>query len=255
MIIQKNIPLDQHHTFGCQVKTQFFAILNSAEDFQAIQQQAEFDANQTLILGGGSNILFRQHFTGLIIQNKIMGIKKTKKNKHHVWLQIGAGENWHEFVRYCVEHQYYGVENLSLIPGTVGAAPVQNIGAYGVQLEDVFDHLNAIDIHTGQLQRFTAEQCEFGYRNSVFKTKFKNRFCITNVTLKLSLLPTFQYQYPALKTHISQNKIEITLNNLYQAIMDIRSSKLPCPKQLPNAGSFFKNPFIHHTQLQSLKKT
>lgn len=254
MIIQKNISLDQHHTFRCPIKTQFFTTLSRAADIQTIQQQPEFDANQTVILGGGSNILFRQHFPGLIIQNKIKGIEQIQKNKHHVWLQIGAGENWHEFVRYCVQQQYYGVENLSLIPGTVGAAPIQNIGAYGVQLEDVFDHLNAIDLHTGQSQRFSAEQCEFGYRNSVFKSRFKNRFCITNVTLKLSLTPTFQCQYPALKSHISEHKMELTLNNLHQAIIQIRSSKLPCPKQLPNAGSFFKNPFIQHAQLQSLKK-
>ena len=254
MNIETQYCLQNHHTFGCPIKARLFATLNQASDFEWISQHPLYPAENILILGGGSNILFKEDFPSLIIHNRIKNISQIKKNSKHIWISVGAGENWHDFVCYCVKNKFYGIENLSLIPGTVGAAPVQNIGAYGVELQDIFDHLTAIDLHTGQTHHFDSQQCQFGYRNSIFKNQFKNRFCITQVTFKLSLTPSLTYHYPALKQHMSTYNIQPTLSNIHQAIIQIRSSKLPCPSHLPNAGSFFKNPFIHHDQFTQLQQ-
>ena len=254
MNIQRHTCLKNHHTFGCPVQSQFFTELTDTRQLQSLLQHPDYDPDNIMILGSGSNILFCQDYYGLTVKNKIKGIRITQQNKDNVWVTVGAGENWHRFVCYCVENQFYGAENLSFIPGTVGAAPIQNIGAYGTQLEDIFDHLKATHLYTGEEHQFNRSECQFDYRNSVFKQALKKQFCITEVTFKLALQPQYNISYPALESYLEQHQIKLTLQNIHQAVINIRSSKLPCPSELPNAGSFFKNPYIHPNLLNQLKE-
>jgi UDP-N-acetylmuramate dehydrogenase len=206
-------------------------------------------------LGGGSNILFTKNIDRLVLKNEIGGMELVNQDEDYFYVRAGAGVNWHSFVLYCIEHNYAGVENLALIPGNVGASPMQNIGAYGVEIKDVFHSLEAIHIHDKTKVTLYNNDCAFGYRESVFKNKYKNQFVITAVTYKLRKVPDFNISYGAISQELERMQIkELTIKDIAQSVMDIRNSKLPDPKEIGNAGSFFKNPEISTVQFESLKK-
>jgi UDP-N-acetylmuramate dehydrogenase len=209
----------------------------------------------TLILGGGSNILLTKDFDGLVMKNEIKGIELIREDDEYIYVKAGAGENWHGFVQYCLTRNWAGVENLSLIPGNVGASPMQNIGAYGVELANVFENLEAFHLQEKKIVSFSLNDCGFGYRESVFKNKYRNQFAILNVTFRLRKEPVFQTSYGAIGQELEKMGIkELTIQAIAQAVINIRTSKLPDPKVIGNAGSFFKNPEILNTQFELLKK-
>jgi UDP-N-acetylmuramate dehydrogenase len=208
-----------------------------------------------LSLGGGSNILFTKDFDGLVILNNIKGKEIINQNQKSVFLKIGAGENWHELVMYCVDNGWGGIENLSLIPGNTGTAPMQNIGAYGVEIKETFVELEALEISSGKIVKFSNSDCEFGYRESVFKNKMKNQYIILNITIELNKNPVININYGDVKVILeSQNIKNPTIREVSNAIISIRQSKLPDPKKIGNSGSFFKNPIVSLNQLELIKK-
>lgn len=220
------------------------------------QALAEAEHDEFLILGGGSNVLLSKDYPGLIIRNNIKGKEIIAENEDEVLLKVYSGEIWHDLVMYCVDRNWGGIENLSLIPGTVGAAPMQNIGAYGVELEQVFNSLEAFDLHSFELKAFNKHACAFGYRESVFKKQFKGRYFIYSVTLKLSKKPVINASYGdilALLESRGLNADTAGIKDVSQAVIQIRQSKLPDPKELGNSGSFFKNPIITPEKFISLK--
>ena len=239
---QQNVSLKPITTFGVDVKAKELI------EFESINQLFEIKFNQyptKLILGGGSNLLFKQNFNGTIFQNKIKGIEVVNQSETTITLRVGAGESWHEFVLHCVSNNYCGIENLSLIPGTVGAAPIQNIGAYGVEVKDIISEVEVYDTINEQTYTFTNSECKFGYRDSIFKSIYKNRYIITYVHFKLSLTPKISSNYGAINTILVEQKIENpSIKDISNAVIAIRQSKLPDPKKLGNAGSFFKNPVV-----------
>ena len=208
-----------------------------------------------LILGGGSNILFTKDFDGLVILNNIKGKEIISQNQQSIFLKIGAGENWHELVMYCVDNGWGGIENLSLIPGNTGTAPMQNIGAYGVEIKETFLELEALEISSGKIVKFNNSDCEFGYRESVFKNKMKNQYIILNITLELKKNPVLNINYGDVKAILeSQNIKNPAIKEVSNAIIRIRQSKLPDPKKIGNSGSFFKNPLVSLNQLELIRK-
>jgi len=244
--MQKNISIKQYNTFGINVYANLFAKFSSVDE---LGQLLEFNQLPTLILGGGSNILFTKNFAGLVLKNEIKGIKEIKEDEHHIYVQVGAGENWHRFVLHCIQKGWAGVENLSLIPGNVGASPMQNIGAYGAEIKDVFYSLEAYHIRDRKMVNFTLNDCEFGYRESVFKKKFKDEFVITDVTFRLNRIPVYNIAYGAIAQELEKMGVKnLSLQAVSQAVISIRSSKLPDPAVIGNAGSFFKNPEISSSQ-------
>ena len=251
---QYNISLKPYNTFGIEVFAKIFIEIKSIDNLIQLVDSQKFIANKKLILGGGSNVLLTQDFEGIVVKNSLLGIEILKQDSDFVWIKSGAGVAWHSFVRYCVDHNYAGVENLSLIPGTVGAAPMQNIGAYGVEIKDVFESLEAITILDGSLQIFNKENCNFGYRESVFKNIFKNQFIIISVTFRLNKTPKFNTSYGAITEVLNKNGIkELSIKAISDAVIEIRSSKLPDPKVLGNSGSFFKNPEVSLQKVEELK--
>ncbi|MBS1628073.1 MAG: UDP-N-acetylmuramate dehydrogenase [Bacteroidetes bacterium] len=246
MEIQHNTSLKKYNTFAVDVLAKQFAKFSSFNELEELTSHAIFNTqHSTLILGGGSNILFTKNFDGIVLKNELKGIEVVKKDAEHIYVKAAAGELWHDLVLYCIENNYAGIENLSLIPGCVGAAPIQNIGAYGVELKNVFYELQAYHLHDKTVQTFNLTDCNFGYRESVFKNQFKNQFIILNVTLKLNKQPIFHTQYGAIEKELEIMQVkEFTIKNISQAIINIRSSKLPNPKVIGNAGSFFKNPIV-----------
>lgn len=251
----QNIALQPFNTFGIAVTARQMLRLSSEEEVIQHFLNDDFKAQKQLILGGGSNLLFQQdYFDGIILKNEIKGKTVESETEEEVIVRAGAGENWHEFVLWTLAQGYFGLENLSLIPGTVGASPVQNIGAYGVELQDVFASAIAIHKQTGQKHVFKSTDCEFGYRNSVFKTKYKDQFCITSVSFRLSKKPIINDSYGAIKNTLEAMHLTvITPKAVSDAVIQIRSSKLPNPAVIGNAGSFFKNPEISNTQLTRLQ--
>lgn len=259
MEIKSNISLQPYNTFGIHVKASSFAEAFSVDDIRQTLDYLKTHPQPLLIIGGGSNVLFTQDFNGLVLKNALGGIAVIKVEHKHVLVKVAAGENWHEFVLWSIENNYAGIENLSLIPGCVGASPMQNIGAYGVEIKDVFVELEAIEIATGSIKTFTNSDCAFGYRESIFKNTLRNQYIITAVTFRLQNLNTF----PAYHFHTDYGDIkaalhemmmfEPTLKAVSDAVIKIRSSKLPDPKVLGNAGSFFKNPVIPLEQFNQLK--
>lgn len=252
MNITQNTSLKQYNTFGIDAKTSQFAIIDSLATLQTVLKHK---IKPIMILGGGSNLLLTKDFEGLILLNRIMGKSIERRFKNSVYVGIGGGENWHEFVLWAIKNKLGGVENLSLIPGTVGAAPIQNIGAYGVELKDVFVKLQAVDLKTGLVKTFKATDVNFGYRDSIFKRKYKGRYFIIKVWLKLSLPHAHKINtsYGAIKTILSERKIKSPgIKEISDAVVAIRSSKLPDPKELGNSGSFFKNPEISKTKFKKL---
>ncbi len=255
MQIRENFSLRPYNTFGIDAYAKYFITFNSIESLNEILDDSRLQkAVSYFILGGGSNILFTKNFDGFVLKNEIEGIELDGQNEEYVYLKVGAGVNWHQFVMYCIEKNYAGVENLALIPGNVGASPMQNIGAYGVELKDVFHQLEAMHIQQKTCKMFTAEECSFGYRESVFKNKLKGQYIICNVTFRLRKQPRFNTSYGALKHGLEkQNVTELNIRAIADAVMHIRRSKLPDPSELGNAGSFFKNPQLPLNKFNELK--
>jgi UDP-N-acetylmuramate dehydrogenase len=255
MQIQENISLKQYNTFRIDVKARYFSAFKNVNELTEVVNLKSQISNFKLILGGGSNILFTKDVDGLVLKNEISGIEQIKEDDEFVFLRAGAGVNWHAFVMHCVEKNLGGVENLSLIPGNIGASSMQNIGAYGVEIKDVFEELEAYHINDKAVVTFSNAACEFGYRESVFKRKFKNQFVILNVTYKLRKQPKFNTSYGAINQELELMGVkELSVQNISQAVINIRSSKLPDPKVIGNAGSFFKNPEVSAEKFQTLQQ-
>ncbi len=255
MQIRPNFSLRHFNTFGLDSSARFFVEVSSATELTEILVDQVWKHTPKFILGGGSNVLFTRDIDALVIHPAIKGIEKIKEDDLHVWVKAGAGEIWHDFVMYCVDRNYGGVENLSLIPGTVGAAPMQNIGAYGVEIKDVIHSVEAVSIQTGDVTIFSKEECQFGYRESVFKRDLKDQYIITGATFVLNKKPVLNVGYGDIqKTLQEMNVGDVTIKTVSEAVMHIRRSKLPDPAVIGNAGSFFKNPEIAldlYTDLQS----
>ena len=256
MTIQKNISLKPFNTFGIDVAAKYFARFDTVDALQQILQNPAIKGYPFLILGGGSNILLTANFEGLVLKNEIEGIELIQEDAEHVFLKVGAGVNWHQFVLYCLAHDYAGVENLALIPGSVGASPMQNIGAYGVEIKDVFHSLEAVNRAYLNTVVFYNKDCAFGYRESIFKNKCKDQFVITSVTFRLNKVPEFKTNYGAIQQALDEMGVpKINIQDIAKAVMQIRNSKLPNPKEIGNAGSFFKNPEIPLADFEVLQHT
>jgi len=258
MNILENISLKKYNTFGIAATARYFATISSVDDAKEILSRnigTKFQNTEKLILGGGSNILFTKNFDGIVLKNNLKGIDLIKEDEDFYFVKAAAGENWHEFVLYCIEKNYAGLENLSLIPGNVGASPMQNIGAYGVEIKDMFLELEAINLRTGELKTFSNQDCKFGYRESVFKHEFKNQFMIISATYKLRKTPVFNTSYGAIEQELEKMGVkDLSITAISKAVCNIRSSKLPNPAEIGNAGSFFKNPIIEKEKFELLKK-
>jgi UDP-N-acetylmuramate dehydrogenase len=253
MDLQENISLRPYNTFGIDVRARYFASFESVVELEEVLNSKLKTQNSELILGGGSNILLVKDFDGVVLKNEMKGIEVVDEDEDYVYLKAGAGENWHQFVLYCVQHDYAGVENLSLIPGNVGASPMQNIGAYGVEIKDVFYELEAFHKADKIVKTFALKECDFGYRESVFKNKYKDQFVITSVTYRLNKKPSFNTSYGAIHQELEKMEVkELSIQAISQAVINIRTSKLPDPKQVGNAGSFFKNPIVPNDQFHQL---
>jgi len=252
----KNTSLKSYNTFGIDAYAKYFSSFNSSEDLQNVFQSGEYKDEPKLFLGGGSNILFTKNFDGIVLKNEIDGIKIIHEEEKYIYVKVGAGVNWHQFVLYCIHKNLAGVENLSLIPGSVGASPMQNIGAYGVEIKDVFFSLEAYHVLENRIITFTLNDCEFGYRESVFKKKYKDQFVILNVTFRLNKIPHYKISYGAIEDELKKMQVEkLSIKAISDAVINIRTSKLPDPKIIGNAGSFFKNPEINSQRLEHLLLT
>ena len=242
MRIEHNISLKHFNTFGIDVNAKRFVSIESIADLREILVKE----TDVFILSGGSNLLLTNDINKLTLHIVLKGIAVVKETKNYAYIEVKAGENWHEFVLWCIENDFGGLENLSLIPGNVGTSPMQNIGAYGVEIKDTFHQLEAIEIENGKLHTFTNEACNFGYRNSVFKNELKGKFIITSVIFKLTKRNhKLNYSYGAIQSELEKRAIENpTIKDISDAVITIRNSKLPNPKEIGNSGSFFKNPVI-----------
>lgn len=258
MVIEERKSLKRLNTFGIDASAKYFAAFSSVDELLELlefkQPQTTNHKPQTLILGGGSNILFTGNYEGLVLKNEIRGIKIIHEDEHHVHVQVGAGENWHGFVLHCIKNGWAGVENLSLIPGNAGASPMQNIGAYGVEIKDVFHSLEAVNREDRKLHSFSLNDCAFGYRESVFKHKLKGEFIITHITYRLNKIPSYNISYGTVEMELEKMGVkELSIKAVSDAIIRIRSSKLPDPARIGNAGSFFKNPHVSAEKFHVLK--
>ncbi|MFZ3011544.1 MAG: UDP-N-acetylmuramate dehydrogenase [Minisyncoccia bacterium] len=254
MKIEQNYNLSKLNTFGINANAEFFVEINNEEELRELFADPIFAENRKLFLGGGSNVLFVKDFDGIVVLNKLKGIETKEENSEFVIVRAMGGEVWHELVMFVVNRGYWGIENLALIPGTVGAAPIQNIGAYGVEVKEVLLEVEAFEIETGFKRIFSKEECKMGYRDSVFKNELKNKYFISAVNLKLSKKEKKNVEYKILKEYLETNRVEIyNPKNISDAVASIRLSKLPDPKIVGNAGSFFKNVFIDKDKLKKLK--
>ncbi len=254
MNIQENISLKNHNTFGIDVSAQFFVEVNSLLQLQKVLELKAYP--EKFILSGGSNILLTKDIDALVILINLKGISVVEETGSEVILKVMAGENWHNLVLWTLEKDYGGLENLSLIPGNTGTAPIQNIGAYGVELKDVFESCNAMEIATGELIEFENEKCQFGYRDSVFKNKLKGKYIITSVNFRLTKENhQLHTNYGAIENELKElGIIYPTIQDISKAVISIRRSKLPDPAEIGNSGSFFKNPIISKKTFEKLKK-
>lgn len=248
MNILTDFSLKHLNTFQIDCKAKYFAEVGSQAEIQELITSEIFSREKVFVLGGGSNVLFTKNFDGLIIRPDFKGIEIHEETSEQIILKVGAGEIWEELVDYTVKNGWSGIENLAAIPGNVGAAPVQNIGAYGVELKDVFYSLIAFDLMDGTSRIFQKEDCRFDYRNSIFKSELKNRYLIESVCLRLNKNAEPNISYQALNDYLKNNALVPNLKSVYESIIKIRSLKLPDPKELGNAGSFYKNPVVeaHH---------
>ncbi|MFM2207264.1 MAG: UDP-N-acetylmuramate dehydrogenase [Bacteroidota bacterium] len=252
--IASNVSLRPYNSFGLSVRADRLIVISYPEDIRQLVMHGDLRNTQVLVLGGGSNILFTRDFNGTVLLNRIGGIQIVHEDADHVHLKAGAGVNWHEFVSHTVDHGWGGLENLSLIPGTVGAAPIQNIGAYGVELKDTFLELEAIDLQDGSLVNFSRTDCAFGYRDSIFKRSAKGRYLIVSVTFCLKKHPETNTRYGAIEQELSAMGISTpTIKDVSAAVIRIRKSKLPDPSVIGNAGSFFKNPEVPNAVFETLR--
>lgn len=255
MRVLLNHDLSELNTFGIKAKAKIFVEIKSEMELIEFFNLPEFRENKKMFLGGGSNILFTKDFDGLVVLNKLKGIEILEENSETVLVRASGGELWHELVMFTVNHGYWGAEKLALIPGTVGAAPVQNIGAYGAELRDILENVEAYEAETGIKKIFSKEECELGYRDSIFKNKLKGKYFISAITLKLKKINKKNKDYKILKEYLEKNKIEIhNPKDISEAVVDIRKNKLPDPKVLGNAGSFFKNVFVDENKAKILKE-
>jgi len=253
--MEENKDLSTFNTFGVSVKAAKFQAIESLED--ARQFFTNPPEEEILILGGGSNILLKNDFPGVVVYNAIKGIAIESEDHESVVIRANAGENWHEFVLHCIKLGYAGIENLSLIPGKIGASPMQNIGAYGVEVKEVIESVEAVSTLDGSFRSFTNADCEFDYRSSVFKTRLKGKYFITSVLFRLQKKPTFRTSYGAIQDQLASMEIpesELSIKAISEAVIAIRQSKLPDPKEIGNSGSFFKNPIIPLNMFESLKE-
>lgn len=254
--IQEHVDLLPYNTFKIAARARYFVAVTTVAELHALMGTTIYRHQKHLILGGGSNMLLTGDFDGLVIKIDLKGIKSVWEDNSTIALNVGAGESWHSFVMFCVTHNYGGVENLSLIPGTVGAAPMQNIGAYGVEVKDCIKTVEAVDVTTGEVRVFNNRECMFGYRESVFKHQLKGKYFISSVTLTLTKINhVLNTSYGAIQHTLDQQHITPSVKSISDAVITIRQQKLPDPKVVGNAGSFFKNPTIGQIQYESLQKT
>ncbi len=254
MQVQKDFSLKKYNTFGIAAIARYFSTFFNTEELESIIENNK-KITSKMILGGGSNILFTKDYDGLVLKNEICGMKVIKDDENFVYIKAGGGVKWHNLVMFCVDQNFGGLENLSLIPGNVGASPMQNIGAYGVEIKDVFYQLEAFHLKEKEMQLFSADDCSFGYRESIFKNKYKNEFAILNVTYRLRKKPVFNISYGALLQELEKMNItDLTVKAVSDAVIRIRSSKLPDPALIGSAGSFFKNPVITSHQLYEIHR-
>ncbi|MFT4202816.1 MAG: UDP-N-acetylmuramate dehydrogenase [Chitinophagaceae bacterium] len=252
-MIEENISLLPYNTFGIDVQAQYFSRFSNTDELQTVLNQQR--SPKLLTIGGGSNILLTQDFAGLVLKNEIKGIQLLSEDTEFYYVKAGGGELWHQFVLHCISQNYAGLENLSLIPGCVGASPMQNIGAYGVEVKDTFHALEAFHIYDQRVDTFYLDDCHFGYRESVFKNKYKGQYIILNVTYRLRKTPVFHTTYGAIQQQLETMHLhDVSIKAISDAVVAIRSSKLPDPARIGNAGSFFKNPTIPKEQFVQLEK-
>ncbi|MEO0472593.1 MAG: UDP-N-acetylmuramate dehydrogenase [Bacteroidota bacterium] len=254
-MLQANHSLLAHNTFGINANARWWMEVHSAKGATEFIMDNIGAKQQYLVLGGGSNLLFVADFPGIVLKNSIMGREVIKETADHLWLKVGAGENWHELVLFCLENDWGGIENLSLIPGCVGAAPIQNIGAYGVEIKDVFDSLEAIHLETATPRTFDKAACRFGYRDSYFKQEGKGKYIITSVILRLSKRHhSLHTSYGAIQEELAKHSGEPNIQSVSRAVIAIRQRKLPDPSEIGNAGSFFKNPIVSADAFATLQE-
>ena len=252
MEVKENYDLKLHNTFGISVKCKYFVTADQEEELLDFIRQYEWNPQEILILGGGSNFLFTEDFDGTVFFPAMRGIELVKEDEEYVYVRVGAGEEWDDWVAWCVEHGYGGMENLSGIPGHVGAAPVQNVGAYGMEAGEAIHEVEAIQLEQAVTVKLQAVECQFAYRDSVFKHAYKNQYLITRVLFRLSKKPDFRLDYGAIRSELEKYGEEISLKTIRQAILRIRQEKLPDVKMLPSAGSFFKNPVVSPEKAEQL---
>jgi UDP-N-acetylmuramate dehydrogenase len=254
MTIQTNVSLLNFNTFHIEATSSHFTEISSEQEMIDLINSGYTKDHIPLILGGGSNMLFTKNYEGLLIKNNIKGIDVIKEDDDYAYVKAAAGEIWHEFVIYCINKNYSGIENLSLIPGSVGAGPIQNIGAYGVELKDTFFECETINILTGSKRTFSLDECKFGYRESVFKHELKGEYFISSVTFKLSKKPVFKTDYGQIQVELDRMGVkELSVKSISEAVCNIRRSKLPNPAEIGNAGSFFKNPVVSKEHFEKIK--
>jgi UDP-N-acetylmuramate dehydrogenase len=254
MLISENVLLRPYNTFGIAARSRYFADFSNADELRELLSAPQFRGLSRMILGGGSNVLFTKDFDGVMLKNGMKGIAVVKEDDDYVYVKAGAGESWHGFVMENIKHNRGGLENLSLIPGNVGASPMQNIGAYGVEIKDTFHSLEALHLEEHEVVTFTKEDCRFGYRESVFKHKYKGQFAILSVTYQLRKHPQFNTSYGAIEAELNVMGVkELSIQAISQAVINIRSSKLPDPAKIGNAGSFFKNPTVPAGDYERIK--
>jgi UDP-N-acetylmuramate dehydrogenase len=263
MQILENVSLKGYNSFGIDVRSWKFASFANQEELGGVLEIAAGGGSgkgsgrsplPVLILGGGSNILFTKNVDGLALKNDIRGIELIREDEHYVYVRVGAGENWHVFVEYCLQRNWAGVENLSLIPGSVGASPMQNIGAYGVEIKEVFYELEAWSMEDNKVYSFSLNDCELGYRDSIFKRRYKGKFVILHVVYRLNKIPKFNIAYGAIREELDTMGVkDLSIQAISQAVINIRRSKLPDPAVIGNAGSFFKNPMLSSEQFAAMR--
>jgi UDP-N-acetylmuramate dehydrogenase len=251
--IKEKFSLHQFNTFHLEASARYFTEVNSAEQMRELISSGMLNQNPLLLLGGGSNLLFTGNFKGIAVHIVNKGIEILSRNNDTVLVKAAAGENWHDFVTYCVNHGFGGIENLSLIPGNVGSCPIQNIGAYGVEVKDCIHSVEAIDVVTGETRNYTSAECRFGYRNSIFKHELQGKVVIWSVIFELKLNPEVHLEYGAIKHELASMQIDNPgISDVSKAVCAIRQSKLPDPLLIGNAGSFFKNPAVEQKQAEKL---
>ena len=251
---KKSHSLRDQNSLGVPSVCDAYIEIADAAELPAIIDYANQNRLRIFVLGSGTNLVLRENLSGLVVKPNIFGRQRLKEDRDQIWLRIGAGEDWHSLVTWCLQQGYYGLENLALIPGSCGAAPVQNIGAYGVEISRFITAVECVDLASGNASRLSNQQCRFGYRDSIFKHELDNRCLISHIEICLSKSASINKSYPALSDYLEQHDLPETAESIYRAVCDIRRSKLPDIKEIPNAGSFFKNPLISEQHYQRLRQ-